>query len=124
MSRPDALAPTLTTMGVARKMIAAARIDRTPEAVLEHLPYVAPDQQLALLAYLVKLAASGTSHPTERIAREEAAYSDDDARRAHAAFYRGETDEWTRTGERVYNRRKARLTRARARQAQAAGDVA
>lgn len=46
-----------------------------------------------------------------RLAAEEIAYSDEDARRAHAAWWRGERDGWTEAGERVYQRRACRRQR-------------
>lgn len=44
----------------------------------------------------------------ERIAREEAAWDDDEARRAHTAYTAGQRDEWARTGHRIYDRRRKR----------------
>jgi hypothetical protein len=43
--------------------------------------------------------------------REDQAFSDDDARDAHARFYLGQRDDRTRAGERVYQRRMARVKR-------------
>ena len=49
-----------------------------------------------------------------RILREEQAYTDEDAKRAHARFvWVGIRDDWTRVGERVYQRRAARRKAAR-----------
>lgn len=48
----------------------------------------------------------------ERRAREEAAYSDEEARRAHAAYIaEASPSEWARTGHRVYTRRQAQKAR-------------
>jgi len=48
----------------------------------------------------------------ERRAREEAAYSDEEARRAHAAYIAEPSpSEWARTGHRVYTRRQAQKAR-------------
>lgn len=52
-----------------------------------------------------------------RVAAEEKAFSEDDARIAHAAFWRGERDDWTVAGERTYQRRAERAKRARKRAA-------
>lgn len=51
-----------------------------------------------------------------RVAAEDAAYSVEEARRAHAAAASGDTSEWARTGDRVYNRRsyRRRVERQRA----------
>jgi hypothetical protein len=43
-----------------------------------------------------------------RIRREDATYSDEDARRAHAAWRRGERSPWVVTGQHVYERRRKR----------------
>jgi hypothetical protein len=47
----------------------------------------------------------------ERIMREDAMYSDDDARDAHAAYTRGERGRWARVGHKVYQRRAKRRQR-------------
>lgn len=47
-------------------------------------------------------------HTAARVAAEDAAYSIEEARRAHAAVARGDTSEWARVGDRVYNRRSHR----------------
>jgi hypothetical protein len=44
----------------------------------------------------------------ERNARQEAAYTDDDVRRAHTAYQGGDGSEWALIGHRIYNRRRAR----------------
>ena len=43
-----------------------------------------------------------------RMLREDQAFTDSEARAAHARFYNGERDSRTRVGERVYQRRSAR----------------
>lgn len=43
-----------------------------------------------------------------RLAREEAMFTNDDARMAHTAWNRGERNDRTRIGERVYQRRVKR----------------
>lgn len=119
----QAFAPTLATIGVARKMLAAAKKHGTSESIVEYLPQVHPDQQVALVAYLVSMAATDAQRirPTAtQLAREEAAYTEADARRAHAAHWRGERDEWTVTGERIYWRRRQRAQRQARRQGGAA----
>lgn len=47
-----------------------------------------------------------------RLLAEENAYSDEDAKKAHAAYWCGARDDWTTTGERVYQRRACRRQRA------------
>lgn len=122
--RADTVVPTLATLTIAKKMVAAARKDGTPEAILEHLPKIHPDQQLALLAYIVKLAATAPTIAPKRVsraiqreqlAREDAAYTIEEARHAHAAWASGRRDDWTITGSRVYKRRAMRAQRERAR---------
>jgi hypothetical protein len=44
----------------------------------------------------------------ERMAAEEANYTDASARQAHTAFAHGDQSEWARTGERIYRRRQKR----------------
>jgi hypothetical protein len=44
----------------------------------------------------------------ERREREESLYTDEDARRAHAAYTRGDRGEWASVGHRVYQRRAKR----------------
>lgn len=47
-----------------------------------------------------------------RVAQEERLFSAEDARRAHAAFWRGERGDWVEAGERTYQRRAERRQRA------------
>ena len=47
-----------------------------------------------------------------RIAREDAAYTEAEARRAHAAYTAGDTSGWAAMGHRVYGRRRKRRNRA------------
>jgi hypothetical protein len=53
----------------------------------------------------------------ERNARQEAAYTDADVRRAHTAYQRGDTSEWALIGHRIYGRRRLRARRAQEREA-------
>jgi hypothetical protein len=50
----------------------------------------------------------------ERREREEALYTDDDARRAHAAYTSGDRGEWASAGHRVYQRRSKKRQRVAA----------
>lgn len=47
-----------------------------------------------------------------RIAREDAAFSDREARQAHAAYTAGDRSGWALMGHRVYGRRRKRRNRA------------
>ncbi len=47
-----------------------------------------------------------------RVALEDAAYSDRDARAAHNAWNQGDRSQWARTGQRVWDRRYRRQRRA------------
>lgn len=46
-----------------------------------------------------------------RRAAEDAAYDDDEARRAHNAYCAGDASDWAMAGHRVYSRRKTALGR-------------
>lgn len=59
---------------------------------------------------LVRHNKSGSRRP-EAVAFEDGCYTADQARAAHAAYARGERDEWTITGERVYQRDRKRRNR-------------
>ena len=54
----------------------------------------------------------GATTLSSRMAIEDAMFSDDDARAAHAAWFRGVRDDRTHIGERVYQRRVRRTRRA------------
>ena len=56
----------------------------------------------------------------ERIEREEEAFTDREARRAHTAYTLGDRSLWACTGHRVYDRRQKRARRAGAAQRAAA----
>lgn len=47
----------------------------------------------------------------ERIAAEDAAYTETTARQAHSAYSMGDKSEWARTGHRVYDRMRKRRVR-------------
>ncbi len=66
------------------------------------------------------IAGKVATYRVMRIDVEERLFSDEDARRAHAAFWRGLRDDWTTAGERTYQRRSERRQRAvRAREREA-----
>ena len=59
-----------------------------------------------------RLYGNGANDPA-RIAIEEGMFNPDEAREAHRAWSRGERDDRTRIGERVYQRHRARVQRGR-----------
>lgn len=58
-------------------------------------------------------SATRGAEKRDRIAREDATFSDEDARSARAAHNRGDRSEWAVTGYRVYQRRNRQRARAR-----------
>jgi len=51
------------------------------------------------------------------LAREEALFDDREAKDAHAAYMRGDRGAWAATGHKVYDRRRRRAAKERAREA-------
>lgn len=128
------LVPSRETSALARRAVRAAGRGSGVDAALKYLPQVPTEQRAAFVAELLDLAANSAHQlqveqarirgelRRERMAREDAEYTDDDCRRAHALYSGGTRTTWVVVGERVYQRRWQRARRAarRARQEAAA----
>lgn len=117
------LVPSRETAQLARAAVRTAARTSGADAVLEHYHRVQPAQRAAFLATILDLAAVSAKsvtrdaasdrarRATERRQREDAAYDDDEARKAHAAYTGGTRTTWAVVGERVYKRRQQRALR-------------
>jgi hypothetical protein len=116
--------PTLATKRIGHQLIRDTRRVGA-DATVQWLQRVAPTQVPALVAMLAQeiavrpkrspskrdqMAARGAARRA-RIAKEEAEWTQERARRGHARYIAGARDDETRTAERVYQRRAAKRYR-------------
>lgn len=117
------LVPSRETSQLARAAVRTASRHSGADAVLEHYHRVQPEQRAAFLATILDLAAVSANsvgrdaasdrarRAHERREREDAAYDDEEAKKAHAAYSGGTRTTWAVVGERVYKRRQQRALR-------------
>lgn len=118
---PD-LIPEPRHWRTARRLVALSS-DRGVEAVVDAL-YVSDPEDLPLTVYaltrmIVAPEPTPAQHGRGRPRLDDREFTEEEARRAHAARQRGDDSTWAREGDRAY----ARIRKREARRARAAMDA-